>query len=258
MKKFFPFIMLAGMTCIVTTGLWVTKTYEMYSVYPSEVYFYFLIGIVLVLLAFLLARVKGEEEAEDRGDYRVVINEIWENKKFIGDQVAKYVLIALGVLAIFNWRLALSLIVPIILLGLIVTGFLYVMHDDGEDVEWGKPKNKFIQIVLPLVDYRRHPFSITFVLFIVIIFSLLILKHYGIPISLDDRDRPRRYTTSLENQLLFMPAVIYTTSFLYIIQHADFLGIRRANQSATKLVFLYAFEFLICSLSIFLFFLGLI
>lgn len=252
MNKVFPFLLLAGLTCIVLVGLWTVDRYDAYSVYPEEVYTYLMVGIGLIIIAFFMAQFKGKQVTEIEKDNRVLINKVWENKIKVGDKAVLIILIGLAVIAIFNFKVALSLIVPIICLGIIVTGFLYIMHDDGEGDEWDPPKNRFMQIFLRLIDYRNHPFSISLVLFILVVVTLLLSKHFGFTLNIANDRGYRRYVATIPSLMKILPGLMFSCGFLYIIQRVDFLGIRQAKQSTPKLIAIHFGELIVCGVTLFI------
>lgn len=246
MNKIFPILLLSGLTCIVIVGLWVVEKYDTYSVYPEEVYIYLMVGIGLIIIAFVMEQFKGKRITETKKDNRAFINKVWKNKVKVGDRAFLIILIIFAIIAILNLDLALSLITPILCLVLIIIGFIFIMHDDGVDDEGDQPKSRFMQILLWLIDYRNHPFSIPLVLFILIVVTTLLSKQLGFILDLGGGGGFSRYTTTLSIQMKIYPALIYTCGLLYIIQHVDFLGIRQAKQSIYKLIFIHVAEIIHC------------
>lgn len=167
------FSLLAGLTCIVRAGLWAVEMYETYNVYPEEVYTYMMVGIGLLIIAFLLAKFKGKIVTASKKDNRAFINKVWANKIQVGNKAVAMILITLVVIAIFNIDRAFGSIPAILCLGLIVTGFIFIMHDDEGD-KWDQPKSRFMQISLWLIDYRNHPFSTSIILFLLVLVKLFL------------------------------------------------------------------------------------
>lgn len=257
MNKVFPFLLLAGFTYIVIAGLWVVEMYDSFSVYPKEVYTHLMVGVGLLIIAFFMAQFKGKKITELKKDNRVFINKIWGNKIQVGNKVVGIILITLGVVAIFNLILAFRLLIPILCLGVIITGFLYIMHDDGEDDEWNPPKNRFMQVLLRLIDYRNHPFGISLILFLLVLVTLLLSKHFGFTLNLESERGYSRYVTTIPTLMKILPGLIFSCGFLYIIQHVDFLGIRQAKQSTDKLIAIHFGELIICGVTVFILFVDL-
>lgn len=236
-----PYLLLAGLTCIVVSGLWVVAKYEEYSVYPREIYKYLIIGICLITIAFLMTQLKNKKITHDviapslpnKKDNREFINKLWKNKMKIGDRVVGFFLVTLALIAIFNLGFAVNLLAPIFLSGTIIFGFVFIMHDDEDDDVWDPPKSRFMQILLRLIDYRTQPFSVPLILFILIVVSFLLSKQFEFTLSLETGGNPR-YVISLPALMFTQAALVFICGFIYIIQHGDFLGIRQAKQSDTK------------------------
>ena len=234
-------------------GLWIIEMYDDYLVYPKEAYGYLYLGIGLVVIAFLIIQYKRKNIARnevvhhfrDEKDNRVFIDKIWANKEKLGDKAAGGVLITLVIIAFFDLGMAISLLVPILLLGAIIFGFIFIMRGNGED-EVEEPKSRFMR----LIDYRTHPFSIPLILFILVVVTFLLSKQFGFTLSLETGGNPR-YVTSLPAGMYLEAALVFVCGFIYIIHNGDFLGIHKEKQSGYKLLAIH-FIVLISSGSTFL------
>jgi magnesium-transporting ATPase (P-type) len=226
-------------------GLWIVKSYDMYVIYPKEAFLYLTSGIWVTFIAFLITKFSKKRVITNKKDNRHYINKVWRNKVEIGNKVVGFLLVILAIIAIFNISFALSLLVPILFLGFITFGFIFIMHEDGNEESWEPSQNKMIRIMLRLIDYRVHPFSIPLILFILIVVTFLLSKQFGFTLSLKVGGNPR-YVQSLPAAMYPLAGLTIICGFMYFIQQEDFFGIKQARQSMEKLVAIHFMELIIC------------
>lgn len=209
-----------------------------YLVYPKEAYRFLYLGIGLVVIGFLIIQYKRMTIARNEvvhhfrneKDNRVFIDKIWVNKEKWGDEVAGGVVVTLVFIAYFDFGIAISLLTPILLLGAILFGFIFIMRGNGEgDVE--EPKSRFMR----LIDYRTHPFSIPLILFILVVVTFLLSKQFGFTLSYETGGNPR-YVTSLPVAMYLEATLVFVCGFIYIIHNENFFGIHQEKQSDDKLI----------------------
>ena len=101
--------------------------YDDYLVYPIEAYRYLYLGIGLVIIAFLIIQYKRKNIARNEvvhhfreKDNRVFIDKVWANKTKLGDKAVGVVLITLVIIALFDLGMAISVLIPIMVLGAII------------------------------------------------------------------------------------------------------------------------------------------
>lgn len=243
-----PYIFVTGLFCIVLDGLWIVETYDSTVSYPREAFIFFVIGICLVVISYFFFKFKKplsieiQKEPEVKKDNRVYIRKVWDKRDELGGMIILVLLIILVIISIFDFGLAVRLLSPIIFCGMFVVAFLYAMyHDDMEmeDDEQLKPKTAKVRKLMSLIDYRNHFFSLSLLLFIVIIFSYLLTKDLGytfVEIS------GGKNVMTLESGMYCLSGLVFLCGFVYIIHHVDFLGVRQASQSYEKVLRIHFLE----------------
>lgn len=241
-------------------GLWVVDNYDAYETYPREAFNLLILGLCLTIIAFIIIQRKGKHAAQIRNkimsdtakgmNSQQCINRMWKQRVTVGNKVVGFLLVALAIIAIFDFGIAMSLLQPIMVLGMIGILFVYIMKDEDERIpdEDLQPESHKWRKLLRLIDYREHPFSLALILFILIVLTFLLTKQFGLVLSLETSGNPR-YVMSLPSATLFLSGLIFACVFIYIKQHCDFFGIRKAEQGQYKLFQIHFFEIIICGAS---------
>ena len=127
--------------------------YDDYLVYPIEAYRYLYLGIGLVIIAFLIIQYKRKNIAENEvvhhfreKDNRVFIDKVWANKTKLGDKAVGVVLITLVIIALFDFGMAISMLIPIMVLGSIICVFIFIMRSNEND-EVEEPKSRIMRMI---------------------------------------------------------------------------------------------------------------
>ena len=221
--------------------------YDDYLVYPIEAYRYLYLGIGLVIIAFLIIQYKRKNIAGNEvvhhfreKDNRVFIDKVWANKTKLGDKAVGVVLITLVIIALFDFGMAISVLIPIMVLGSTICAFIFIMRSNEND-EVEEPKSR----IMRMIDYRTHPFSLPLILYILIVVSFLLSKQFGFTLSLETSGNPN-YVIGLPASMYLEAALVFLCGFIYIIHNGDFLGIHKEKQSGNKLVAIH-FIVLICT-----------
>ncbi|WP_068776561.1 hypothetical protein [Paenibacillus sp. FJAT-26967] len=230
-------------------------TYNRNITYPKEAFIYLMIGIGLTIAAYLIIqceRNRGTLVKDKNGpgigkDNRIFINKMWEQREKIGSGMIVFLFIMLVVVSIFDFAKALGLIQPLILTGMTGYSFLHIMRDEDEEMKETnlQPRNPKIRCFLRLIDYREHLFSIPLLLFIIIVMTFLLSKHFGLMLSLETSGNPR-YVMSLPTSAWITAALVFACAFMYIIQHCNFFGIHRAEQGEYKVIQIHFAEIIVC------------
>lgn len=243
--------MLFGIFVVAFTGNWVIGNYDKVSNYPKEAYMAFAFGWGSIICAYIMNKLSTYNLDEEKKDNRNLINK-WErqgipfNKWIIG--IVIVVLVGAG---FHSWSLVFKLFWLFLFIGIVFIGFLYVMmgerveEPDGLDFT-GKSK-KF----LDFVDYRRHPFTISLLLFSLVIVSFLLSKQQDIPMNLEVSGNPR-YVTSLPTIAFLTSGLMVVSSYIYIINNGDIFGIRKAEQNGLKVLQIHFLEIIICGATLFI------
>lgn len=242
-----PYILIIGILFIVLDGIWVVDNYDSYITYPKAAFIYLVIGIGLTTFAHLIIQYVSKENVPLDKDNRVFINRIWRQREEIGNKLVAVLLILLAIVFVFNYRVAVILLQPIIFLGLIGYSFLYIVQDESEDTEEKDimPSSPKVRNFLRLIDYREHPFNLPLILFIMIVLTFLLSKHFGFVLSLETSGNPR-YAISLPTGALLLSELAFACVFIYIIQHCNFFGIRQVQQGEYKLMLIHFIEIMAC------------
>ena len=249
-----PYILIIGILTIVSDGLWVVDTYESYVTYPKETYIYLVLGICLTLIAYLIIQ-RGRKRATQTinngsgtgKDNRIFINKIWREREKVVKRLFIFLFVMLVIICIFDAGIAVRLLQPILFVGIIGCSFLYIMKDEGEDKEEEdiQSKSHKVRYLLRKIDYREHPFSLPLILFIMIVLTFMLSKHFGFVLSLETSGNSR-YVLSLPDGAWLLSELVFACGFIYIIQHGDFFGIRQVKQGDDKLTLIHFFEIIIC------------
>ncbi|WP_305023438.1 hypothetical protein [Paenibacillus lacisoli] len=178
---------------------------------------------------------------------------MWKQRETVGSKLTAVLLVILVIIAIFDFRLALNMLQPSMVVGMIVFSFFYIMNDEGEEVEEEElqPENHKLRALLRLIDYREHPFSLGLLLFIIIVLTLLLSKQYGLMLSLETGGNPM-YVMSLPTAAFILSGLSIACGFIYIIHYCDFFGLRQTEQGPYKLFQIHFYEIIICGASFFI------
>lgn len=226
-RKIAPYILVVGLFCIVLDGLWIVESYDSSISYPREVFVYLLIGICLIVISYFFFKFKKPlsieipKDREAKIDNRVYIRKVWEKREELGERAMVVLLIILVIIAVFDFGLAVQLLSPILFCGMVVVAFLYAMYHEEmqvEDDEQLKPKTAKIRKLMSLLDYRNHLFSLSLLLFIIIIFSYLFAKDLGYTFA----EISGMNVMTLEGGVYSLAGLIFLCGFVYIIHHVDF------------------------------------
>ncbi|WP_277584039.1 hypothetical protein [Psychrobacillus antarcticus] len=247
-SKAAPYIFVIGLFCIVIDGLWIVESHNSIVSYPREAFVYLVLGVCLVLISYFLFKfnkplsIEIQKDREDKKDNRVYIRRIWDERDKLGGRLVVGLFIILVIISIFDFGLAVRLLLPILFCGMVVVAFLYAMyHDDMEmeDEEELKPETARIRKLMSLIDYRKHFFSLSFLLFIIIISSYLLTKGLGYTFA---EISGGMNVMTLEGGVYCLAGLLFLCGFVYIIHHVDFLGVRQAKQSYEKVLKIHFLE----------------
>lgn len=246
-RKIAPYILVVGLFCIVLDGLWIVESYDSSVSYPREAFVYLLIGMCLIVISYFFFKFKKPlsiaipKDCEAKKDNRLYIRKVWDKREELGERAMVVLLITLVIIAVFDFGLAVQLLLPILFCGMVVVAFLYAMYHEEmqmEDDEQLKPKTAKVRKLMSLLDYRNHLFSLSLLLFIIIIFSYLFAKDLGYTFA----EISGMNVMTLEGGVYSLAGLIFLCGFVYIIHHVDFLGVRQARQSYEKVLRIHFLE----------------
>lgn len=246
--------MFLGIFVVAFSGNWVIENYELLSMYPKSVLTTFGVGWILVMLAYVMSKFSSYKEKPNAEikDNRNLINR-WERE---GIPFAKW-LIGLAVTSLVftafqSWYLAYELFWLYVFIGIVFVGFIYVMkgkrvEEEHVDLDFEGKTKKF----LDLIDYRRHPFNLSLIVFTLVVLSFSLSKQLDIPLYMEVGGNPR-YVTSLPTIAFLTSGLMVVSTYIYIINNGDIFGIRKAEQNGLKLMQIHFFEIGCCGVTFFL------
>lgn len=257
--KLAPYLLMAGMICLTADGLWVADHYDwIRPAFPKQTWNFLAIGVLLVLIAHFIIRLHETNgvRAENHGlktDNRQYFNKLWEKRERVGNQLCVIVLILLGCSFLVDILFMVFIAKLLVLLGIVGIAFVYMAHDDHmPEHEYAYGKSTRIRRILKWLDYRKHPFSISFFLYLFIVIAILLQKPLDYELDLQSNGSSR-YPTDVPFDMYALAGFLFACTFLYIFHHCDFFGIRPKKQSDDKLLFIHFAEMMICGIIFFIF-----
>ncbi|WP_160032520.1 hypothetical protein [Paenibacillus sp. An7] len=158
MRRAAPYILFIGLTCVVVDGLWIVEHYDTYDTYPAEAFICLILGLSLTLAAHLIILL-GQGQVTPIGvnskagggkDHRVFLQKVWADGEKIANRALLILLIFFILLAIYDFGLAISLLNPVIFIGM--TGYwfleivvLFIFFSMVTSSEFAKPNRVIIK-----------------------------------------------------------------------------------------------------------------
>ncbi|CAI6084880.1 hypothetical protein PAECIP112173_04433 [Paenibacillus sp. JJ-100] len=251
-------------------GLWIVETYDSYGSYPGAAWILLAIGLGLMILAYFMIQLKRKRDTRSKDEVpgpqekresaaQQFVNRMWKEREAVGGKIILVLLIILAIIAFFHLSLALRMLQISIFVGIITFTFFYIMNDEQGDLkeqeEDLRPESHFMQTFMRLIDYRRHPFSLGLLVFLILVLTCLISKGLGVDLSFETGGNPR-YVMSLSTSAVLLSGLTFACGLIYTNQHGDFLGIPQKEQGAYRVFQIHFFEIIVCGAS-FLIWLGL-
>lgn len=245
--------MFIGIFVVAFSGHSVLRNYDVVSIYSKAIYLTLGIGLAMVVFAYLLQMFSTYKESrnEKKKDNRDFINQ-WEQKgMFINKWLLGLAILTLIFAAFQSWALMFRLLKIYFFIGMAFIGFLYVMKgarvEEPDDLDFKGRTRKFLDII----DYRRHPFNLSLLVYILVIGSFLLSKQFDIPMYMEVSGNPR-YVTSLPVSTFVMSGLMVTSTYIYIINNGDLFGIQKAQQNELKVLQIHFAEIISCGVTFFL------
>lgn len=253
MRKFASYLMFTGILITALCGNWIILNYDEVVIYPKASYFTFGVGLVLVIGVFVINHLSGYRESEEMHakDNRPALNKWLAAGRPVNKWLTGLVLLPLGIAAFYSWTLFFTLLEWYVFSGLVIAGMIYMLKGDRveDNKDWvykGKTK-----IMLDLIDYRRHPFNISLILYILVIVIFVLSKRWDMPLYMETGGNPR-YVTSLPTITLTVSSLMVVSTFIYIISHGDFLRFRKSELSYERVMFVHFAEIIVCGATLFI------
>lgn len=242
--------MFIGILWVALIGNWVIENYDQISDYPMAANIAFGSGLGVVILAYLINKISTykEDYNVEKRDNRDVING-WDDK---GSRYSKWLFgiagISLMIAAFYSWSVTIKMLSLYLFIGIVLIGFHFVMKgervEEPDDLNFKGKTKKF----LDLIDYRRHPFNISMIVFSLVVWSFLLSKHFEIPMNLETGGNPR-YVTSLPASAFVMSGLMVVSTFIFIINNGDIFGIRKARHNGLKVLQIHFIEIISCGVT---------
>lgn len=252
MRNLSSYIMLTGILITALSGNWIILNYDGVVIYPKTSYLIFGIGLVLVVCAFVMNHFFSyQEEKAHTKDNRHALNKWLTADQPFNKWLIGVVILPLVIAPIYSWTLLFQLLECYLFSGLVLAGIIYMLKgdrvEDNKDWEYkGKTKK-----LLDLIDYRKHPFNISLIIYIMVIVSFVLSKGLDIPLYMETGGNPR-YVTSLPTISFLMSSLMVVSTFIYIISHGDFFGFRKAELSYERVMFVHFTEIIVCGATLFI------
>ncbi|MEK5186160.1 nucleotidyltransferase [Solibacillus sp. FSL W7-1324] len=245
MRNFALYMMFIGILITAISGNWIIFNYDNVTIYPKASYVIFAIGLVIVAGAFVMSRFTAYRETSRTVDNRDALNRWLMANYPVNKWLIVLIILPLLLAPFYSWSLLFKLLKWYILAGSMIAGIIFILQGERveDDADWqykGKTKK-----MLELIDYRKHPFNISLILFILVIGSFILSKQWNIPLHMDVGGNPY-YVTTLPISASVMSALMVMSTFIYIINHGDFFGFRKAELSYERVMAAHFGEIFMC------------
>ncbi|WP_339195733.1 nucleotidyltransferase [Solibacillus sp. FSL R5-0449] len=253
MRNFSLYMMFIGILTTAISGNWIILNYENVIDYPKASYVVFGIGLAVVGGTFVMSRLFSylQPEKVHLKDKRDALNEWLMTNLPFNKWVIGLVILPLVIAPFYSWLLLFTMLEWYLFSGLVVAGIIYMLKGERteDDADWeyhGKTK-----VMLDLIDYRKHPFNISLILYILVIVSFVLSKGLDIPLYMETGGNPR-YVTSLPSISFLMSSLMVVSTFIYIISHGDFFGFHKAELSDERVMLVHFAEIIVCGATLFI------
>lgn len=157
-----------------------------------------------------------------------------------------YLIVAVFLYLVFKTSISFNVIQAGLIIMAIFVAFVWVMQYRGapadEDEGWDHlDRLKFFR----MTDYRKHPISLSLVLFTIIVMYYAWVNPYGVMEDYQMIDTTR-YSSSLPEYTRFLIIVIFLDMFIYISHNYNFFGLRKMHVSRDVLLGVQFAEMIIC------------
>ncbi|MGN7479791.1 nucleotidyltransferase [Solibacillus silvestris] len=252
MRNISSYSMLFGILIVAFSGNWIIHSYDSVTVYPKASYSMFGIGLVVVICAYMMNRlsVYHEDDYVHKKDNRDALNKWLMDDLPFSRWFIAIIILPLAIAPFYSWTLLFRLFSVYLFSGVVLAGFVYLLKGDRveeEELDYEGKAKKW----LDLIDYRKHPFNISLFIYILVIASFVLSKQLGIPLYMETGGNPR-YVASLPSMAFLMSILMVVSTFIFIINHGDIFGFRKAEQSNYRVMFIHFAEIIQCGVTFFL------
>ena len=245
MRNFSLYMMFIGILITAISGNWIIFNYDNVTNYPKASYVVFGIGLVIVAGTFVMSRFFTYREIASTADKRDGLNRWLMANYPVNKWLIGLIILPLVIAPFYSWLLLFTLFKWYLFAGSVIAGIIFMLQGErGEDDQDWQYKGK-TKKMLHLIDYRKHPFNISLILFILVIGSFILSKHWHIPLYMDASGNPR-YVITLPISSFIMSTLMVMSTFIYIINHGDFFGFRKAELSYERVMFVHFGEIILC------------
>lgn len=256
MYRLIPYGLLFGIT-LISIGGFLTMTATSFSAAAYfmmdsryKVMLLVTAGILIFILSYLISlsrRPLNDSHEKPNANYskRKVLTSFVELCKTKLRWVP-YIVVALVVYLILNTSISLNAIqAGVIIIAIFIAFVLVMQYRDSPTDKDDEPDHLSRLIYFRMTDYRKHPISLSLVLFTVIVMYYAWINPFGV---MDDYQMidTSRYSSSLPEYISFLIIVIFLDVFIYISQNHHFFGLRKMHVSNDVLLMVQFAEMIIC------------
>ena len=242
MRNLSSYIMFFGIFIVAFSGNWIILNYDQVATYPKSSTFTFGIGLIALVCGFIMSKLSTYREDEHalQKDYRDSLNKWLHTNSPLKKWFSGIIFLSLVIAAFYSLDLLFGLLKWYLFLGLVIAGLVELLKEDRlEEVNLefkGKTKT-----LLDLIDYRKHPFNISLIIYILVIVSFILSKEWEIPFYMETSGYAR-YAASLPTVSFLMSSLMVISTFVYIIHNGNLFGIRKFKLSTEKVMFVHFAE----------------
>ncbi|WP_077303188.1 hypothetical protein [Virgibacillus pantothenticus] len=271
--RLIPYIFIAGVTSITAGGtimLSATSLSALVAIWLQLrhlVDVLLIIGVVLMVISYVSGVIfkknnELSEEVVDESSYlkRKQVGLMMRRLKYCIDKIPAWLNVLFVVLAAFlviKYSIPWLLMISISLLIIIIYEFFTVMkyekstNDEEDELYPGNESSAkfFRRQGFGWLDYRKHPFSPSLLLFIAIIIYYYKINPFGVMHDYESVDIASRYVVSFPLLVQMLVLLIYYQAFVYISHNYNFLGFHKMRISNDKVRKLHFFELPMCWLT---------
>ncbi|MFY0743878.1 nucleotidyltransferase [Solibacillus silvestris] len=253
MRNLSSYMMLTGILITALCGNWIILNYDGVVIYPKASYLTFGIGLVLVGCTFVMNQIFSyrEQEKTHTKDKRHALNEWLTANQPVNKWLFGLVILPLVIAPFYSWTLFFTMLEWYLFSGLVIAGIIYMLKGDRVEENTGWEYKGKTKKMLDLIDYRKHPFNISLIIYILVIVSFVLSKRLDIPLYMETGGNSR-YVTSLPTISFLMSSLMVVSTFIYIISHGNFFGFRKAELSYERVMFVHFAEIIVCGATLFI------
>ncbi|NGP46178.1 hypothetical protein G4V62_14920 [Bacillaceae bacterium SIJ1] len=256
MRHIIPYLLFASVIGITMTGSLILHTYSIYIFYTvydemkTMITWALLGSYTLFVVSFLQARLSTSTEQVCFDEKRGALTKKLQALNKSADRIPGIIWVGFSLLLLyimitgyFEYEVFVTIFYVV---AMVVTFFLAVKYEKNtftkEEVEENlQNEHKPFR----WIDYRKQPFSISFILLTCIIFYYFWINPEGAIHDHETVDTSSRHAMSLPFTALLLTHSTFYNVLLYISHHFSFLGFKKIYVSGDKVLTAHFFELII-------------